>query len=282
MQTQINIKESKNTIVRSVIFTPIWTNQPSISPATLDPAFVNGNINRYFVTLKNTNGSALSAGQFKLTLNKDGYAAAINQIFTLTNLATGNAGTLGENREVEFKEVGSAFLLRNAGVNSIKIDLPPELQNANLNVEMMGRITQGYYTHFAIAPFRLDTETRDYIFRAPAQDIPYLGYGWGFGFPAGTIGFFRKHIHMRETVNFYRHEKTFSAIASKTYYSNNGTTLNHLLDRRVDSTPPAMYLATPVNIDAHSMNVPVTDIYLWTDNQGTYLNGFEVVVKELR
>lgn len=100
--------------------TPVWTVQPTIDGA-LNEAFETWNVRPYFVTLKNTDGTDLESGQFKLCTTLDGYASAIEQIFTLTDSSI----TLTENFPVDFKSISSdrtSFEMRNAGVLSIRIN----------------------------------------------------------------------------------------------------------------------------------------------------------------
>ena len=100
--------------------TPVWATQPTIT-GTLNEAFETWENTPYFVTLKNTDGTALESGQFKLCTSLDGYASAIEQIFTLT----GSSITLKENFLVDFKSISSdrtSFEMRDAGVSSIRIN----------------------------------------------------------------------------------------------------------------------------------------------------------------
>ena len=100
--------------------TPVWATQPTIT-GTLNEAFETWENTPYFVTLKNTDGTALESGQFKLCTTLDGYASAIEQIFTLT----GSSITLKENFPVDFKSISSdrtSFEMRDAGVSSIRIN----------------------------------------------------------------------------------------------------------------------------------------------------------------
>lgn len=100
--------------------TPEWEIQPTIT-GTLNEAFEIWSIRPYFVTLKNTDGTDLESRQFKLCTTLDGYASAIEQIFTLTDSSI----TLTENFPVDFKSISSdrtSFEMRNAGVSSIRID----------------------------------------------------------------------------------------------------------------------------------------------------------------
>lgn len=100
--------------------TPVWEIQPTID-GTLNEAFETWDVRPYFVTLKNTDGTDLESGQFKLCTTLDGYASAIEQIFTLTDSSI----TLTENFPVDFKSISSdrtSFEMRNAGVLSIRIN----------------------------------------------------------------------------------------------------------------------------------------------------------------
>ena len=99
------------------IDTPVWETQPTIN-GTLNEEFVTWKRQAYYMTLKNTDGTALESGQFKLSTSLNGYASAIDQIFTL------NSSSIAENKPVDFKSISSdrtSFEMRNAGVNAIKI-----------------------------------------------------------------------------------------------------------------------------------------------------------------
>lgn len=99
---------------------PVWEIQPTIE-GVLNEAFEIWSIRPYFVTLKNTDGTDLESRQFKLCTTLDGYASAIEQIFTLTDSSI----TLTENFPVDFKSISSdrtSFEMRNAGVSSVHIE----------------------------------------------------------------------------------------------------------------------------------------------------------------
>lgn len=119
-------KSNKPIETTLILDTPIWAIQPTIS-GSLDPSFLLWNADYYYVTLKDTAGVALSANQFKLTATFGGFATAINQIFTLTGLDTGNSGILVENMNVDFKEIGTTWKLRTAGVPEITLVSNPIL-----------------------------------------------------------------------------------------------------------------------------------------------------------
>ena len=100
------------------IDTPVWETQPTIE-GTLNEAFKTWESKAYYMTLKNTDGTALESGQFKLSTSLNGYASAIDQIFTL------NSSSIAENKPVDFKSISSdrtSFEMRNAGVNGITIN----------------------------------------------------------------------------------------------------------------------------------------------------------------
>ena len=83
-----------------IIDTPVWETQPSIT-GVLDSSFKLWNESIYYVTLKNTDGTALPSGQFKLCASLNGYADAIDQIFTL------DSENITENKVVDFKKISS-------------------------------------------------------------------------------------------------------------------------------------------------------------------------------
>lgn len=105
-----------------VIDIPVWDGQPTASVADLKSVFKDWETKNYFVTLKGTDGTALPSGQFKLTETIDGYAKAVDCIFTL------EGHKLTENYPVDFKEVDGVFKLRDAGVKSVQI--PCKLKKA--------------------------------------------------------------------------------------------------------------------------------------------------------
>ena len=115
------VAEAVNPIRQTItVDTPVWTVQPTIE-GVLNEAFEIWSIRPYFVTLKNTDGTDLESRQFKLCTTLDGYASAIEQIFTLTDSSI----TLTENFPVDFKSISSdrtSFEMRNAGVSSIRIN----------------------------------------------------------------------------------------------------------------------------------------------------------------
>ena len=120
LNTIISHKTEETVLHEEVVNTPVWTNQP-----TYDGTLEFDTSDYYYVTLKNTDGTALPSGQFKLMPMYDKYAEAYETVFTLTGLNPGNASVLSENVPVEFT---ADYKLRNAGVGMVTGTL-----NKNLN-----------------------------------------------------------------------------------------------------------------------------------------------------
>ena len=117
-------KAEREKICSITVDIPAFTNQPQIS-GSLDTSFLGWNQTYYFVTLKNTDGTALAEGQFKLCNEIDGYASAVNQIFLLPGLDTGNSGILSENTLVDFKSVGGGWEMRLGDLAEIELPFTP-------------------------------------------------------------------------------------------------------------------------------------------------------------
>lgn len=115
------VAEAINPLRQTItVDTPVWEVQPTIDGA-LNEAFETWNVRPYFVTLKNTDGTALENGNFKLCEDLNGYMSAIDQVFTLNSTSV----ALSENLAVDFKSISSdrtAFEMRDAGVSSITIN----------------------------------------------------------------------------------------------------------------------------------------------------------------
>lgn len=129
--------ESSSRLITTLeIDTPIWEVQPTASVENWYGLFSTWEIKNYFVTLKDTSGTALPSGQFKLTEKIDGYAKAIDCVFTL------EGHTLTENYPVDFKiisevdenGIGAAVMkMRDAGTVSMEIPTKnPLAQNVTL------------------------------------------------------------------------------------------------------------------------------------------------------
>ena len=139
----------------TMVNTPAWTNQPTISESALNSAFVDWNEDYYYATLKDTDGSALPAGQFKLTpvldstrTNAD-YTQAVAQVFSLAGLATGNSGTITESMPVDFLQIGSAWKIRSGSVTSVQMDIGVAYQ-MGYDIEMISCIKcyNPYYSYY--------------------------------------------------------------------------------------------------------------------------------------
>jgi hypothetical protein len=117
----ITKKANKPKVTTITVDTPIWTNQPTIVGDTaLHRDFKKWIDDFYYCTLKNADGSALPSGQFKLMTKYNDPTTAIDQIFQLSNLFTGNSDWLSENMTIDFKEVGNSWKMRNGGVSSVE------------------------------------------------------------------------------------------------------------------------------------------------------------------
>lgn len=117
----------KETVLhQTVVDAPAWTNQPTFT-GTLDSNF--NTTDYYYVTLKDTDGNPLPAGQFKLMDLYDQYASSYETLFTLANLDTGNSGKLKENHPVEFTQIESGIQMRTAGVSNVGFDIKKDFQN---------------------------------------------------------------------------------------------------------------------------------------------------------
>ena len=98
----------------------VWSVQPTVA-GTLNSSFTDDSGGEYyFVTLKDTAGAPLPAGQFKLTSAYNDHAGAVDQIFSLTGLDTGS-GVLQEMTPVSFKQTGTDFKLRFDGAAELKL-----------------------------------------------------------------------------------------------------------------------------------------------------------------
>ncbi len=127
MQVAIDQKLRETVVNETVVNTAAWTNQPTYE-GELSSDF--NTTDYYYVTLKNTDGTALPEGQFKLMDFYDQYADAYDTVFTLANLATGSSGTLKENTPVEFVVIGTNFVrMRPAGVSMATINIGKNFQS---------------------------------------------------------------------------------------------------------------------------------------------------------
>ncbi len=156
VHTAISQKTEETVLYEETVNTPIWTNQPTYAGVLdLDTS------DYYYVTLKDTDGTALPAGQFKLMPLYGKYAEAYETVFTLADLKTGNSGTLAENLPVEFT---TDYKMRTAGVStvSIPLNLPMESHLGKLTIFTTGQfiktLKDGYFTSL----FRTGTAVAHY------------------------------------------------------------------------------------------------------------------------
>lgn len=171
------------------IDTPIFDVQPTVSGA-LNEAFSTAETQIYYVTLKNTDGTALENGKFKLSISYDGYASAIEQVFTA------NGKTYKENQIVEFKTISAdrkSFEMRDAGVYSIKIYTKNKKSQRyvftmNAPVAKKNQIAQGQYLYLTDS---VGTGISQYY-----QCVSFGSYtgGSGFLFPVYKAGALITHL----------------------------------------------------------------------------------------
>ena len=144
VNVSVSKKLEETVLHEEVVNTPVWQNQPTYEG---NLAFDTSDF--YYVTLKNTDGTALPSGQFKLMPMYDKYAEAYDTIFTLNNLKTGNSGTLTENLPVEFT---SDYKMRTAGVERVvaTLNLPMDSNLGKLTIKTTGQFIKkakdGYFT----------------------------------------------------------------------------------------------------------------------------------------
>ena len=142
-QQSIAKKTEETVLYEDVVNTPEWTNQPSYE-GTLD--FDTSDY--YYVTLKDTDGTALPSGQFKLMPLYDKYAEAYETVFTLADLKTGNDGVITENLPVEFT---TDYKMRTAGVGrvAVTLNLPMDSNLGKLTIRTTGQFIKelkgGYF-----------------------------------------------------------------------------------------------------------------------------------------
>ena len=149
VNVSVSKKLEETVLHEEVVNTPVWQNQPTYEG---NLAFDTSDF--YYVTLKNTDGTALPSGQFKLMPMYDKYAEAYETVFTLDGLKTGNSGTLTENLPVEFT---SDYKMRTAGVERVvaTLNLPMDSNLGKLTIETTGQFIKkakdGYFASSFIA-----------------------------------------------------------------------------------------------------------------------------------
>ncbi len=124
MQEAIDKKLQETVLHEVTINTHPWLYQTAVI-GTLDSHF--NTTDYYYVTLKNTDGTPLPTGQFKLMDFYDQYADAYDTVFRLGNL---DEVSLKENIPVEFVEIGTNFVrMRTAGVSMATINIGKNFQS---------------------------------------------------------------------------------------------------------------------------------------------------------
>lgn len=103
--TLADTKLSETILHHYIVDTPVWSIQPTVDGELLGDFKTT---DFYYVTRKNTDGTALPSGQFKLMPFYNKYAEAYEQIFYRSTVPS-------ENFPVEFKEIGANFKMRDAG-----------------------------------------------------------------------------------------------------------------------------------------------------------------------
>lgn len=257
--------------------TPVWTNQPTIS-GFLDASFLLWNADYYYITLKDTSGVALTAGQFKLTTTFGGFATAINQIFTLTGLDTGNSGRLVENMNVDFKEIGATWKLRTAGVPEISLVSNPVLNHLytfECDLKCLG-VTSAY--------------TQNDIFKPTLQRIGGDGKYYNMGYynrytSWADILMQLNNIEMTGVANTAKY-KRFNIDYSVTYSAKEiKVKANGVLSAEVVNTTPtaSSILYGGVRTDGEDLTA-LTNLVLKSAYYGNagrmFRNGSEIIIKE--
>jgi hypothetical protein len=251
--------------VTTIIDTPVFSIQPTIT-GSLDASFETSLTNYYYVTLKDTLGVALPSNQFKLTLIKDGYATAVNQIFTLTSLATGNSGTLAENSRVDFKEIGVDWKLRLHDIVQLDIPLTGNLQTKDIQVNISGMISKTYYL---------------YVYTLGLGGIWYVsnvgnGYNTSFIFP-NSSGQTKKFIMNATTLKLYRYQKEILAEYQMLHSGSD------VLGGATTFTP-AYSNGTAYKVNRSDINSAITALRIMGGQSSTdmcFANHTEITVKEL-
>ncbi|MEG1886493.1 MAG: hypothetical protein RR177_00040 [Oscillospiraceae bacterium] len=277
-----NAKANKSNGLSYTVDTPVWTNQPQIvGGGALLVDFEAFADNYYFATLKDTTGAALPTGQFKLMLNKDGYAAAINQRFNLPGLNTGNSGALTENTVVDFKTIGAAWQMRSGSVGTVKFNLPAAMQNSDFAVYASYTSHIGSYTGITLFPFANNADLKSYKCLGNISNGGRDGFRFQY-FPQNAHkrfniicekieirrGFYdRINVHEKKSMLSYDGKK--NEIAGPTYKFSNiqdAQTVNGCL--------------ISTDIAKYPLDVPIT--MLWYSNYGMPMfNGSTIMIKEL-
>jgi len=273
----VETKQHKPPILTQKVDTPIWTIQPTITEP-LNETFKKWDFDYYFVTLKDTSGTALPAGQFKLMATRDGYQSAIPQVFKLANLNTGNSGALTENRIVDFKEIGSGWKLRNGSVTSFSFALPANLRHTNIEISAVNKVINNTFSYCTISPFNGSANKLHYRMFAGVNNGSYYTADVGFMFNAGSVAV-KKYMYVIEKFQLIRHTQYLQASHRRLNVSHDGNF----------NAPVNVSYSTSVANNGFMQSDDLTNFPVdidWTNikihhNDTTYLNGSEITLKEM-
>lgn len=214
--------------------------------------------------------TALPSGQFKLMTNYNSPASAINQIFTLANLATGNSGTLVENTRVDFLTIGDAWSMRFRDTTTIEVPLTGNLQTKDIQINISGMISKTYYLYINL--WGLGGTTIWFVSSVGN------GYASSFLFPTNS-GQTKKFIFNATTLKLHRYQKEILAEYQMLHSGSDrlgGTT----------TFTSAYVNGTAYRVDRSDINSAITTIKIsgggsFGVNDMLFSNGMEVTIKEI-
>ena len=251
--------------ISTIVSNPDFTNQPTIS-GSLNASFEKWETNFYYVTLKDVSGVALPSGQFKLTLTKDGYGTAVNQIFSLTSLATGNSGTLVENTAVDFSAIGASWKMRLRYVSSVSINLTGNLQLNDMQIDITGMINTTYYLTVKLTPFANSS-----YFCVTGVSIGSDGSNGMIFQPGG--GQNKKFIFNTTTLKIFRRKKEITSEFKVTHMGSD--TLAGATSYTQSYTNGVLYAVNHSDINT----TPITNIAISSSTM-QFANGTEITIKD--
>ena len=190
-----NIAKSKlsETVITKVVDTPVWSTQPTVDGELLGDFKTT---DFYYVTLRDTDGSKLPDGQFKLMPYVDKYAEAYEQIFYRSTVPS-------ENFPVDFKEVGASFKMRDAGQSSVSFDIGKKFKDINrLELSAVGHYIQqrGGADYFA-PHFTMSQKCRSYSNSTATWDYDSNTMIWHYTALNGTgykANWFRDSFYLQK------------------------------------------------------------------------------------
>lgn len=156
-QIEVDNKLQEVVLFETTVNTPVWTNQPSYS-GDISSVFTVGEV--YYITLKDTDGSPLKDGQFKLMDVYFQNANAYEPIFTLTDLNPGNTDKIVENKIVELTQ---DYLFRDAGVPYVEVALNRSMDEAfHIKLSTIGEFVKRSTGEYISSFFRTDKNVSNY------------------------------------------------------------------------------------------------------------------------